>query len=133
MTVPRYRWPLPILASLGILCLSSIPGTPSPDPDKLARLIQWIPPNVQNLFHIPAYAIIGLLWSRAFGGGAVRMITAGTLCGLVLGMIDESWQSLIPGRYASLGDLSFDVIGAALGAFLYLYVSRRRQSAASLP
>jgi len=61
------------------------------------------------------------------------MVLAGTICGLMLGVIDESWQSLIPGRYPSLGDLTFDVIGAALGAFLYLYVSRRRQSAASLP
>ena len=107
----------------GLLLLSSIPGDTEAD-NLVGSVFLWVAPNVQNLLHVPVYAGLFFSWWWALAEqrpvSTPRFITAIALS-LAWGMVDESWQSQIPGRYGSLTDVSLDAVGIALGA---LYARR---------
>jgi len=101
-----------------LYALSSIPGAPPvASEDAAARLLGWVPPGLQNLMHVPVYALLGALWYRAFPGTGrgprfVLAFAAATLYGLY----DEWHQLAVPGRYASATDCVLNALGALLGA-----------------
>ena len=122
----RVAVPLAIMAAL--YWLSSIPGTPlAEDPDAYA-LFRWVAPEVQNVLHIPAYAVLSWAWHWSL---ADRLRPAGTRAivafaiASVYGLLDEWHQSFVPGRFASLTDVALDVAGALLGAWIVWRKSRR--------
>ena len=101
---------------------SSIPGQSSPDEDSLARLLEWLPANVQNAIHVPAFAILAMLVARALvptrlGTSAVAGALAIALT-VAFGALDEWHQFYVPGRYSTATDLALDTVGALLGAYL---------------
>lgn len=116
----RYSVIWPLLYMAGIFCLSSIPdyGTANSSLNPLA----WIAPNVQNFLHLPVYAGLATLWFWAlrhwlaeFGYRIVLtlIVTVG------FGLFDEWHQTFVPGRYGSLTDAGFNVIGAVMGLLAY--------------
>jgi hypothetical protein len=113
---------LPLAFTGGLLWLSSIPGTPRPDASGTAGPILWLPPEVQNLLHVPLYGMLGWLygWSLTawIGGRRARTIAAIVTAGFV-GIVDELYQTTVPGRYGSLTDLLLNVVGVVLGLWLY--------------
>ncbi len=111
----------PILYMAGLLLLSAVPGHVSPTDPEIFRIVQWVPARLQNLMHIPAYALLAFTWRWCLGGWfAPRKATllAFTVA-LLFGFFEEFFQSFIPGRYPSLTDVLFDGIGALLGVWLF--------------
>ena len=48
--------------------------------------------------------------------------------GLILGALDEIHQSFVPGRQSDPWDVIADILGIALGIFLYWYLAEKRKS-----
>ena len=118
---------IPLLI-MGILYwLSSIPGTRLPNSPALYGLFYWMPPALQNILHVPAFAALAWAWRWALSGW-VRSKTAVTLIAIALsvfcGIFDEWHQSFVPGRYASVVDVIFDIAGVGLGIWLAAWASR---------
>ena len=103
-----------ILYAMLIIGLSSIPGKSLPD-------LRWF--SEDKLIHIGEYTIFSILVSRAMffrvpARGQVflfALLIAGTF-----GVLDETYQTLIPGRDSSYGDWVADIVGVVLGSSLYL-------------
>lgn len=111
--------PLSIMAAL--YWLSSLPGLPRPEDPALYSVFYWVPPSIQNVLHIPAYAILAWSWHWALRAW-VRTPSAPTIgaCSItsLYGIFDEWHQSFVPGRFASLTDVALDFAGALLGIWL---------------
>ncbi len=82
-------------------------------PDWLGRL-DWI---VRKTAHMTEYAILtGLLLGALRGPGGVSTTTYGiaALIAVSYAAGDEWHQSMVPGRYATVGDVGWDAVGTAL-------------------
>lgn len=112
---------------LGILGLSSIPGIPREVTD--GAPMGWLFPTVSNLLHIPLYAglaaVCALALVRAAGMGATLAAVLAVVIATAFGVIDEAYQVLTPGRYASLGDVLANAFGATLGSAVFLVRENR--------
>lgn len=120
LTASRWSIAIPLLMMVLLSISSAIPGRISPDDPLVYRLFLWVPPDLQNLLHLPAYGllsatiVIGLCPWRV--SARWRFVGAVLLAG-VFGLADELHQSFVPGRYASATDVSLNIIGAWIGAF----------------
>ena len=113
-----------------IFVLSSIPGVPLPEDE--GRLYVSLPPTLQNLLHIPLFAVLAWLWQRALWQPVPRARLRDLLAIVITvsyGFLDEWHQSFVPGRTASLTDVAFDTLGAFIGVIvgiqLHGYLRRR--------
>ena len=85
--------------------------------------------NADKLAHLMEYALLGLLLARAVRA-TLRIewpLVAGLLMlllGMTVGLSDELFQSLIPGRQSSAMDFLADTLGLALAQLVYLAVVR---------
>lgn len=119
------RVPVALAYMIAILWMSSMPGVISEDATPMHRMLVWIPSSVQNLLHLPVYAGLAFVWCGVLGlrlsrpwylfGGAF-LVTVG------FGIVDEWYQSFIPGRFASIGDILVDALGAVLGISFFSYI-----------
>ena len=108
-------WPGCLLAYA--ILLSAVTLLPGGD----AAPLKWdssITPTMQDIGHVPAYAILALLalgWARASRrlslAGAVLIVAA--CCGL--GALLEAGQWFVPGRTCSLADALANVAGVGVG------------------
>ena len=116
----RYSVIWPLLYMAGIFCLSSIPdyGSANSSLNPLA----WITPNVQNFLHLPVYAGLASLWFWALRHWMTESgyrIVLTLIVTVGFGLFDEWHQTFVPGRYGSLTDAGFNVIGAVMGLLVY--------------
>jgi VanZ family protein len=110
----------------GIYWLSSIPGEADPENVLLSGIILWTPPAIQNLAHIPLFAVLAWLWYRSLGAWIKNdrlLFSAAFLLATGFGILDEWHQLYVPGRYASLTDIALNTLGAAFTVWL---ISRAR-------
>jgi hypothetical protein len=122
---------LPLLIMSVLYWLSSLHGTPLPDDPALYVVFYWVPPSVQNALHVPAYAALAWAWCWALGAWLrVPVARAIGACAIasVYGVFDEWHQSFVPGRDASLTDVTFDVAGAVLGIWLAAWILSRART-----
>jgi len=122
---------LPLLMMGAFYWLSSLPGTPMPDDPALYGLFYWVPPSAQNALHVPAYAALAWSWCWALGAWLrVPVTRAIAACAItsVYGVFDEWHQSFVPGRYASLTDVTLNVAGAVVGIWLAAWIASRARS-----
>ncbi len=98
--------------------LSSIPDLGPPDVGL---------PMADKFCHLSEYGVLGILFARAQLAGVSRRraLLSGALLGLLIGAIDESYQSGTPGREVSALDVLADTVGAALGALAWTLWSAR--------
>jgi VanZ family protein len=84
-------------------------------------------PIADKFSHLGEYAVLGALYARARMSGAPmrRAALGGALLGLVVGSLDEIYQQRTPGRESSALDACADILGAALGAFLWTWMAAR--------
>jgi len=127
---PARRWHLiyPVAVMVMLFGLSSIPGTLYPDDPLVYRLFVWVPPNVQNLLHVPVFGALGWLagWAlQAWIPDVFAAVATAFIWAAGYGVLDEWHQSFVVGRYASLSDVLLDMAGVALGLWLF---KRARQS-----
>jgi VanZ family protein len=112
---------LPLLIMAALYWLSSVPGTPLPAEQEVYALFQWVPPALQNALHVPVYATLAFTLRWALGAWPRVSSMAGLFaCAIasVYGVFDEWHQSFVPGRYASLTDVAFNMAGAVVGIWL---------------
>ena len=122
---------LPLLIMGVLYWLSSLPGTPLPDDPALYAVFYWVPPSVQNALHVPAYAALAWAWCWALGAWLRVPVAAATVACVIAsayGVFDEWHQSFVPGRYASLTDVTLDIAGAVLGIWLAAWIGSRVRS-----
>lgn len=81
----------------------------------------WRFAHDDKLVHAGLYAVLGALLRLA--SGRVAPAAAG---GLVVGLLDETIQSRVPGRHADPWDVLADVVGATAGALAVAWWLRRR-------
>jgi len=125
MTSSKLHLALPLLIMGALYWLSSLPGTPLPDDPALYAVFYWVPPSVQNALHVPVYAALAWAWFQVLVSW-LRMPVARAIgaCAIAsaYGVFDEWHQSFVPGRYASLTDVTLDVAGAVLGIWLAAWI-----------
>lgn len=114
---------IPILYMAFIFILSSIPAT---EDNKMAGV--YIQPTLQNILHIPLFGLLAFLWMRFFSnkGFPLHKTLMFSLTIVILyAIFDELHQYFVPGRYASLGDLIFNIVGCVVFAFYYAKTTKR--------
>lgn len=103
-----------------IFILSSIPVELENIEDK--RGILYRNPEIQNMLHLPVFAVLSSLWIVAYRQRE-SSIKKSVLCALSItifyGFVDEYHQYYVPGRFMSLTDICFDVVGSSLGGVAY--------------
>lgn len=116
----RSRWALPLIWSILILFLTSIPNPHLPAPKGSDK---WA--------HFLVYAVLGVLVARAaeLTWRRAARLTAVVVGISIFGAIDEWHQGFIPGRFPGVGDWIADSAGGAVGATLFAIGARRRQTA----
>lgn len=88
--------------------------------------------HADKALHFLEFAVLG--WLLAFGFSRIRNLfprlraAAALFVGAGLAVLDEVHQSFVPGRHADAWDAVADVIGVALGIWLFGIVSRRLAS-----
>lgn len=111
-----------------LLIVSAVPGAPSHGGQDTG-LLGLIPPIVQNLLHIPAYALLTFLWLRALEGHGLafrRCLAVAVLIAAGYGGALEALQAWVPGRSAAAGDLLLNLAGVLLLAALASRIPRFR-------
>lgn len=77
-------------------------------------------PGGDKTAHLAAYAVMGILFVRAFyfgtGWRPWVLVLISFFVSALYGVSDELHQSFVPGRDASLGDVLADTAGAFLGS-----------------
>ena len=110
MNIKYYRI---FLISYGILILSisSIPG------DSIPRfvLLSW-----DKLILIVEYSILGFLSINTLQNKSKNQIIITCVLCLCFAIIDEVWQSFIPGRFSSALDVIANGIGIIIGSIFAL-------------
>lgn len=121
---------LPIAYMMTLLLLSSIPGDQSAAQSPASQVSQYIAPTLQNFLHIPLYAGLAISWLWALKWPAPHergRLFAVFILTATWAVVDESYQMGIPGRYASLTDLTLNLVGASLAVgFFGLRTTRKR-------
>ena len=93
------------------------------------RFIIDLKPTVQNLLHIPAYALLTVLGLGLTGTDKTnRSKRIGLVLLLVIGfgILNEAVQMLVPGRYAGVMDLGLNTVGVLIGFLFYVTLQRIR-------
>lgn len=85
--------------------------------------------NADKLMHTMEYSGLGILLGRAWGGmlrpsRPLVIALAAICCGIVIGTLDELFQSTVPGRVCSPYDLAADTFGLVIGQLVYRVFTR---------
>jgi VanZ family protein len=102
------------LSAAYIFCIFYLAGSPV-----VSRIGEF---NFYSLLHIPLYGILMILLLLAFASKPETSRTSrySSAAGLAVavGAVDEYYQSFIPNRDASMGDVLLDILGVVLVMFL---------------
>ncbi len=113
-----------ILYMLGLFALSSIPDNGDGE-----FFMGFVTPTIHNLFHIPAYGLLSLLWIFTLKGHGLSMqrsILVAILVSAAYGVVLEIVQIIIPGRFGSLTDFFLNLTGILLFTCAYSRLSVSR-------
>ena len=100
-----------------ILIVSSIPGNAMP---KTWFSMGW----EDKLYHIIEYSILGVLAYLAYYSELLNPFIIIIVGGFLFGLVDELYQSIIPGRFPNAFDIIADGIGVSLGSILTHFVKK---------
>jgi len=88
-------------------------------------------PHIDKLFHLVGYAILAILFCRAFRSLGIlnvhTMMFLNILLSAVYGFSDEIHQYFVPYRSADINDFLADVIGSLMGFFIYHLLTNKLQ------
>jgi VanZ family protein len=141
------RWALVVVWTGVVLTLSSAWFGGGQTGSVLLPVIEWLFPGlgradalvvhaaIRKAAHVAEYFVLGVLVVRALR--LDRPATAATAAlaiagSLVVSLVDESHQALLPGRTGALADVALDAAGAVAGAWLAIARDRLRGAVAPL-
>ena len=110
MKIRSYR-NLLILYALLIFLVSSVPGNSIPR----FVLLSW-----DKLLHLIEYFFLGFLSVKSFNNKSKKQTIIISIFCLCFAILDETWQSFIPGRFSSGLDVIADGIGIVIGSIFAL-------------
>jgi glycopeptide antibiotics resistance protein len=122
----KYKVVLTLSYMFLLLVSSSIPMD---RPIKGLQFIIELKPTIQNLLHIPMFAILAVLFLQILrnyyfaGWKRNSWVLLSSVC---FGIINEAIQIVIPGRYGGLTDIVLNLIGAIVGILLYTFAEKSR-------
>ena len=96
-------------------------------------IIPRITPLVQNILHVPVFAILSVLLFLIFSEYRIDPLKSIVLIILIsqtLSILTESIQLFMPGRCPSLSDIGSNFIGMSSGIFLVLGMKKIRSAIA---
>ncbi len=98
-----------------------------PAPEKLPQFS-----GADKLWHCLAYALMGMLFYRAFEATPIDLNDKGLLllsigCASIYGLSDEIHQYFVPARQASLADIGADICGSIVGVWVVRFLYRKRK------
>lgn len=108
-----------LIYSALLLGSSLVPMPVSPSEGDTSFVLE---PSVQNLLHIPAFAVLLLLLASLFKDKpAQRFHSMAMIAGIafVVGIVMELIQIPVPGRYTSFLDIALNCIGIITGIAVY--------------
>ena len=81
-------------------------------------------PYLDKVLHFVAYALLGILFLRAFKTSRIKnnvklMLILSILLSFLYGISDEIHQYFVPYRNADLMDVLADMFGAIMGVYIY--------------
>ena len=114
-----YYW-LPII----IICVAIFTQSSYPSPE---TTVEW--PYLDKLLHFLAYAVLGILFFRAystlkFGDRRLTVIILSILSSSLYGASDEIHQYFVPFRDADWLDLVADIAGSVSGVMIFSTFTR---------
>ena len=79
-----------------------------------------LPANSDKIIHAVVYMPLGFLFYMSLRASGARnyVLVAASLLACIYGISDEIHQLFVPGRYASLGDVVADAVGALTGSLI---------------
>ncbi len=109
----RWSW-LPRRWAFLLLCLAwAVPA---------AYLLRGLGDSVNEYAHLPQYALLVLLWYRALrelpSTVSHRAWSIALAVSALLGVLEESFQRLVPGRRFDPQDILLNLLGVGLGGLL---------------
>ncbi|MEA3641429.1 MAG: VanZ family protein [Lamprobacter sp.] len=119
-----FRVAVSLCLTAAVILLSLLPGYPAEDDAKLLLIVASVPSVLQNTMHLVLYALLALCWAAAFEPGQRPILWAAALV-TALGILLESAQLLVPGRYASLWDIGLNSAGVLIGSLAAGSLARR--------
>ena len=91
------------------------------------RFVTEVTPVIQNMLHIPAFAILSILWLSVLKtcqtDRGKRLIFV-LLLATAFGIVNELIQMGVPGRYAGTLDLCLNTVGVLTGVLIYSALER---------
>ena len=93
------------------------------------RFLLDLKPTIQNLLHIPAFAILSILCLQVLSYSSMvrtRKLALVLVFSVVFGILNELVQFAIPGRYPGSLDIMLNSVGSALGMLVYLAAESRQ-------
>ena len=100
-----------------IILGSSLPGKSVPDIVNLS----W-----DKLLHFIEYTLFGVLGYRAYYSHPSFNVYFLCFFGILFGILDESWQKMIPGRFSSHYDVIADGIGVIFGTLSSHFIRNQK-------
>lgn len=96
---------------IGVLVLTTLPGR---------EVSSWgVSDVLLDLAHVPLFAGLTLVTLWAVLGPRVPRLLLVTASIVAFAAIDEGLQLLVPGRFASFGDVLRDIVGVGIGAAVF--------------
>ena len=87
-----------------------------------------MPPGSDKVIHYFEYTVLALLFYRGlvYGRRSIGNLIAGVvvIAGSGIALMDEFYQSFIPGRDSSFFDLVADFSGVITGTVIYYFIRR---------
>jgi hypothetical protein len=131
----RYLVPAALMA-----CWQYFSGIPDPEylsalgetdsaRQTLSSIAGLASPRVLNLVHMPFFAALAASLAWAAESHSFRLgvrITVSLVVVSLFALLNELSQAWVPGRFASVGDALWDLLGAAAGCWLYGWLRVRR-------
>jgi glycopeptide antibiotics resistance protein len=92
------------------------------------RFLLGLQPAIQNLLHIPAFAILSILCLQLLSYSPMsraRKIVLVLGFSFSFGIMNELVQAAIPGRYPGILDIVLNFLGSLMGIGFYMIAERR--------
>jgi VanZ family protein len=124
-TYPKYKTLLFYWLPVFIYCLLIYIQSSYPSPERVPQF-----PYFDKLAHLLAYALLGVLFYRAYRthikNNLKLVILLSIASSLLYGITDELHQHYVPYRNADWMDVLADVLGSILGVYAYRFINEKK-------